>query len=166
MFVKFISFLLFISVLALLASQLRSPEYPVIDDDLIFQRIDGTRQTFSQLKGKPLLVTFWSPTCSICMQEVETWNNIYQQNQAEQQFELLALSMYYDRPDWVIQTSQQKDMSYPVYLDLQNQLAQAFGNIVATPTTFLLDTSGEIIYRHTGKLDFNVIRKKLSQLTG
>ncbi len=166
MFIKFLSFLAIISAVALLTFQLRSPNYPDIDDNLIFQRIDGTRQTFKEFKGKSLLVTFWSPTCSICMEEVEAWNNLYLRNQADHPFELLALSMYYDRPDWVIQTSQQKDMRYPIYLDLQNQLAQAFGNIVATPTTFLLNSSGEIIYRHTGKLDFDVINKKLTQLTG
>ncbi len=166
MLVKIISFVVLISALAVLAFQLHSPDYPVIEDNLIFQRIDGTRQSFKDLKGKPLIVTFWSPTCTICMHEVGGWNALYQKNQADHPFELLALSMYYDRPDLIVQASQQKGMSYPVYLDLQNQIAQAFGNIVATPTTFILDTSGDIIYRHAGKLDFELIAQKLSQLSG
>lgn len=166
MFTKFLSFLILISMLAVLIYQLRSPDYPIIDDNLLFQRIDGTRQTFKELTGKPIVITFWSPTCSICMQEVEAWNALYKQNQLNNQFELLALSMVYDRPDMVIQASQQKGMTYPVILDLQNQLAQAFGNIVATPTTFLLDTKGRITYRQTGKLDFELIAHKLSQLAG
>jgi thiol-disulfide isomerase/thioredoxin len=166
MFAKFLSFLVIIAALALLAFQLLSSDYPEIDDNLLFQRIDGSKQTFKELKGQPLAVTFWSPTCTICMHEVKDWNTLYQQNGKDYQFELLALSMYYDRPDMVIQASQKKGMTYPVYLDLQNQLAQAFGNIVATPTTFLLDASGVIIYRHTGKLDFQLLAEKLSQLTG
>lgn len=166
MFAKILSFVVLISALAVLAFQLRSPDYPVIEDKLIFQRIDGIRQSFEELKGKPLIVTFWSPSCLICMHEVEAWNTLYQQNQANHPFELLALSMYYDRPDLVVQASQQKGMNYPVYLDLQNQLAQAFGNIVATPTTFIIDSSGGIIYRHAGKMDFELIAQKLSQLTG
>jgi peroxiredoxin len=165
MFVKFIAFLILISALTLLALKLRAPDYPVINDGLLFQRIDGAQQSFAELKGKPLLVTFWSPSCTICMHEVEDFNRLYQQMKGGSEFEMLALSMYYDRPDQVVQTSQQKSMQYPVYLDLKNQLAKAFGNIVATPTTFLINASGEIIYRHTGKLDFNFLTRQLSQIS-
>lgn len=165
MFVKFIAFLLLTSTLVLLALQLRSPDHPVIHDDLLFQRIDGIQQTFAEFKGSPLLVTFWSPSCSICMHEVEDLNNLYRKFNGGTQFELLAPSMYYDRPDQVVHTSQLKGMQYPVYLDLNNQIAQAFGSIVATPTTFLFNAGGEIIFRHTGKLDFKLLSQKLTQLT-
>ena len=165
MFAKFIAFLLLISALVVLALQLRAPQYPVIHSDLLFQRIDGTQQTFADHKGLPLLITFWSPSCTICMHEVEDLNQLYTKLEGGTRFELLALSMSYDRPDQVVHTAQVKGMRYPVYLDLNNELAKAFGNIVATPTTFLLNAGGEIIYRHAGKLDFKLLSQKLAQLT-
>ncbi len=165
MFAKFIAFLLLISALIVLALQLREPQYPVINSDLLLQRIDGQQQTFADHKGLPLLVTFWSPSCTICMHEVEELNQLYTKLEGGTRFELLALSMYYDRPDQVVHSAQAKQMLYPVYLDLNNELAKAFGNIVATPTTFLLDAGGEIIDRHTGKLDFKLLSQQLTRLT-
>ncbi len=137
-----------------------------LDDDLVFQRIDGTEQTFQQLKGKPLLVTFWSPSCVVCMDEVDDFNQLYRNHAGGSEFELLALSMSYDRPDWVIETSRQAGMLYPVYFDLQKNLASAFGDVMATPTSFLLDRDGRIVYRHSGRLDFSLLGQKLTELKG
>ncbi|MDJ0833868.1 MAG: TlpA disulfide reductase family protein [Gammaproteobacteria bacterium] len=137
-----------------------------LDDNLVFQRIDGTKQTFQQLKGKPLLVTFWSPSCAICLKEVDEFNQLYRSHAGGSEFELLALSMYYDRPDWVIETSRESGMQYPVYFDLQKQLSSAFGDVRATPTSFLLDRDGRIVYRHSGRLDFSLLEQKLTDLIG
>ena len=163
---KLITFLLISVLLAGVVYAISQPSYPELSEKLIFQRVDGTRQTLQELKGKPLLITFWSPTCKICMQEVEHFNQLYALHQGGDKFELLALSMYYDRPDWVIQSAEKFNMQYPVYFDLQKKLSKAFGNIVATPTSFLLNSSGEIIYQHVGRIDFSIIHKKLKQLIG
>ena len=152
-------------VLAALVGMARMGGDP-LDDDLLFQRIDGTEQTFQQLKGKPLLVTFWSPSCVICMDEVDDFNQLYRNNAGGEEFELLALSMSHDRPDWVIEASHKAGMLYPVYFDLQKNLASAFGNVIATPTSFLLDRDGRIVYRHAGRLDFSLLEQKLTALKG
>lgn len=165
MFTKFIALLFFIAVLTAVLLNLKQQAFPELADSLVFQRIDGVKQSFKVLKGKPLLVTFWSPNCVICMQEVKDLNRLYTNHQGGKKFELLALSMYYDRPDRVIQTSQQSGMKYPVYFDLQKTLSRAFGNVVATPTSFLLNPRGEIIYRHEGRQDFTLIDQKLSEIT-
>jgi peroxiredoxin len=166
MFVKFLAFLGFITAGIAISLQLSSHGYPIVDGNLKLQRVDGVNQQLKDFRGKPLLVTFWSPNCVICMQEVDSLNQLYTTANAGKNFQILAFSMYYDRPDWVIQTQQQKAMQYPVYFDLNKKISRAFGNTVATPTAFLLDADGQIIYSHAGRLDFNSIAHKLSQLTG
>jgi len=166
MFTKIISLLLFLAVLTGVWVHLNKQSYPQISDKLEFQRIDGVKQRFAELKGKPLLITFWSPSCVICMREVEDFNRLYQQNNGGKDFEILALSMYYDRPDWVLQTRIKSGMTYPVYFDLQKNLSSAFGHVVATPTSFLLDHNGQVIYHHVGRLDFPTLKNKLKQLIG
>jgi cytochrome oxidase Cu insertion factor (SCO1/SenC/PrrC family) len=166
MFVKFLAFLaIIVAAIAITVAQ-PGESYPAIDNALPLQRVDGVRQQFGDFKGKPLLVTFWSPTCVICMAEVNDMNQLYQTANGGSDFELLAFSMYYDRPDWVMETRQQKAMQYPVYFDLEKKLSRAFGNVVATPTTFLIDARGQIVYRHAGRLDFDLLAQKLSQLAG
>ena len=166
MFVKFIAFISLIFALLLISHQISSSAYPEIEKNLVLQRVDGVQQQLNDFIGKPLVVTFWSPSCAPCMHEIASFNELYQHHQGGKDFELLALSMYYDRPDWVLQTRQQQGMLYPVYLDLQKQLSRAFGDIVATPTTFLLDATGQVIYQHTGRVDFAYLSQKLSELTG
>ncbi len=163
---KLITFLFFLTLLLGLNWLGRQQGYPELSDNLMFQRIDGTLQTMKELKGKPLLVTFWSPSCVICMQEVEELNHLYTELQGGKNFDLLALSMYYDRPDSIVESSTQSKMLYPVYLDLQQSLSKAFGNVVVTPTSFLINSSGEIIYQHVGRLDFSFINQKLKALIG
>jgi len=163
---KLITFLVIFTLLAGLGWFYQKPDYPELSDKLIFQRIDGTLQTMKELKGKPLMVVFWSPSCVICMQEVEELNHLYTELQGSKKFDLLALSMYYDRPDSVVESSTHAKMLYPVYLDLQQSLSKAFGNVEVTPTSFLINSSGEIIYQHVGRLDFTFINQKLTELTG
>lgn len=169
--IKTKTFTLLISLILIVLSiiiivQLQQQIYPTLSAQLSFQRIDGVTQSLADLQGKPLLVTFWSPECVLCMAEVTRLNQLYTDVQGGEKFELLALSMYYDRPDRVIESSQQSGMIYPVYFDLQKTLSNAFGRIVATPTSFLIDTEGKIVYRHAGVLDFTLIKQKLQQLTG
>lgn len=163
---KFVAFLLFTGMLFALLWNVNLQTYPRISDDLIFQRVDGVKQSFAEFRGKPILVTFWSPNCVICLSEVDEFNKLYQQNQGGTKFELLALSMYYDRPDWVLDSSHKAGMKYPVYFDLQKKLSKAFGNVVATPTSFLIDKQGEIIFRHSGRLNFSLIQQKLLHAIG
>lgn len=166
MFPKFVAFILFVLVLVALTWKLAQQAYPAIPDSLLLQRVDGLKQTFGELKGKPILVTFWSPNCVICLSEVDELNALYERNQGGTKFELLAPSMYYDRPDWVIDSSHKAGMKYPVYFDLQKNLSKAFGNVVATPTSFLINSQGEIIYRHSGRLDFLYLQQQLKLAIG
>lgn len=163
---KIITILLISASLAGLLFALNKTTYPELPSDLVFQRIDGEEQTLQEMKGKPVLVTFWSTNCPLCIQDIGLLNRLYAKHQGGEKFELLAPAMFYDRPDSILEISTKNNMQYPVYFDLQKKLSNAFGNIVATPTSFLLNSSGEIIYYHTGRLDFPVIDKKLTQLTG
>ena len=159
-------FLLLVAVLVSAFYVSAPARFPSLADGLVFQNIDGQQQHFADLRGKPLLVTFWSPSCVICMHEVPDLNQLYQVHRGGEAFELLGLTMSYDRPDVILQTRQRAGMQYPVYLDLHNELASAFGDVTATPTSFLIDADGEIVYRHSGKLDFTLLNDKLKKLIG
>ena len=151
-------------VLAVVVAVAQRQSHPQIDDTLAFQRVDGALQQYADFRGKPLLLTFWSPSCVICMHEVKQLNALYQQG-GGLDFELLGVSMAYDRPDHVLEARTRTAMAYPVYLDLYSHIAEAFGRVTTTPTSFLIDADGQIVLRLDGKLDFRLITKSLNQLT-
>lgn len=151
---------------ALLLIFLLSKPTPAISADLQFQRIDGSKQAFESFHGKPLLVTFWSPTCRVCLKEVPHINQLYRDYGSGEKLEILGLSMYYDRPDLVIETAREHGMIYPVYFDLDKNLSKAFGDVRATPTSFLINSNGEIINSQIGKLDIDQLKNQINNLLG
>lgn len=163
---KFLISAFFIAIIAGLLTYVLKRGSPQIPGNLVFQNINGEKLRFENLAGKPALITFWSPSCIICLKEVEHFNRLYVENQGRTGFNLLATSMFYDRPDWVIKTSREAGMQYPVFFDLQKDISNAFGGIVATPTLFLVDDQGGVVLQHQGPLDVEQLEHQLSKLTG
>ncbi|RCS57120.1 TlpA disulfide reductase family protein [Parvibium lacunae] len=120
---------------------------------LTYTTLSGSPLSTASLRGKVYLVNFWATTCTTCvaeMPELVTTFNKYQ----PQGFELIAVAMQYDRPDYVVSFTQQRQLPFTVALDTQGQAAEAFGQVVMTPTTFLVDKEGRILKRYLGKPNF------------
>ena len=59
---------------------------------------------------------------------------------------------------------QQHEIPYTVALDLDRSVARAFGNIRATPTSFLVAADGRIALQHTGMLDMEELQDRIAEL--
>jgi peroxiredoxin len=137
---------------------------PRIDANLKLQPTDGAMQSWSELRGRPLVVSFWATSCVICMHELEDWKAFYSEQQGGLRFELIAVAMSHDRPDDVIKVQRSQDLNYPVYFDLTQDIAQAFGGVIATPSVFVIDRDGTVVERFIGRVDFDRLRQELDQL--
>ncbi|HEC12397.1 MAG TPA: TlpA family protein disulfide reductase [Acidiferrobacteraceae bacterium] len=122
---------------------------PTIDITLL----DGKILSLKDLRGQPVLVTFWATTCIGCRREVPHLIALYNKYQP-QGLEIVAIAMYYDPPAQVLTFKQQKNLPYTVALDLKNEAAQAFGGVRLTPTTFVINKKGRIVFQKIG--EFNV----------
>jgi len=78
--------------------------------------------------------------------------------------EMVGVAMPFDRPDNVVKVSRGEGLPYPVALDLNGELARAFGGIAATPTSILVDGSGMIVLRRQGPLDVALLEAQIGQL--
>ncbi len=67
--------------------------------------------------------------------------------------EVIGVAAPYDRPDNVVTLARREAIPYPVALDLTGALAQAFGGIQGTPTSFLIGPAGHVRLRTLGPLD-------------
>ncbi len=143
---------IFITTLWLLHSKFdRAP-------DLIFTIIDGSQIELKTLHGQPVLVTFWATTCKICVKKMPQLQTLYKEL-APKGLEIIGIAMAYDPPNRVLEMTEQKQISYPVALDIDGTLARAFGNVSYTPTTFLIAPDGTIVKHKTGELNINRIRQ-------
>jgi peroxiredoxin len=81
-----------------------------------------------------------------------------------QGLETLAVAMEYDPPAYVMQFARTRELPFRVAMDHGGALAQAFGPVQLTPTTFVVNKKGEIVKRYIGEPDFPAFQSLLSQL--
>ena len=115
--------------------------------------IDGRSFDSTAVEGRPVLVTFWSTTCLVCLREMPDLEAFYRRL-APHGFEIIAVSMPWDPPDEVVRLARARGLPYPVALDVNGAIASAFGDVSVTPTHFLIDPGGEVALHRTGALDF------------
>jgi peroxiredoxin len=130
-----------------------------------FNTIDGEVISSAQLHGRLTLVNFWATTCSVCVQEMPHVVQMYRDFH-ERGFDVMAVAMPYDRPDWVLDYRQRHALPFKVAIDFDGKVNRAFGGIEATPTSFLIDARGTIVQRIVGAPDFVELRKTVATLLG
>jgi len=125
-----------------------------------FTTLQGEALTTAGLRGKVVLVNFWATDCIPCIEEmpriVETYNRYHAQG-----FETIAVAMSYDPPNYVLAYAEKNALPFKVALDVSGQLAQSFGNVRATPTSFVIDRRGNIVAHYVGEPDFVRLRALL-----
>ena len=152
-----------IFALAALLAWLLPSQQPDPPGELKFTLLDGRTLTLAELRGRPVLVAFWATSCAPCVEEVPDFIQLYR-DYRPRRFELIAVAMPYDPPLHVQKFVQQHDVPYPVALDLPGEAAKVFGGVDFIPQAFLLNTSGEIVYRQVGKLDLERVQRLLEAL--
>ncbi len=113
----------------------------------------GEKITTADLRGRVVLVNFWATDCVICVKEMPQIVSTYERFRA-QGFDTIAVAMRHDPPNYVLAYVARNALPFTVALDPLGELAQAFGGVRATPTSFLLDRRGNIVWRITGEPDF------------
>ncbi len=131
--------------------------------DVTVATLKGDKLSLSQLHGKVVLVNFWATSCTTCVGEmpkmVETYNTF-----APRGYEMVAVAMDYDRPDYVLNYATRNNLPFTVALDLKGDAAQAFGGVRLTPTSFLIDKKGRIVQQYLGVPDFPKLHALVDQL--
>ena len=138
---------------ALTAFALRDDGAPNVFPPVSISTINGRSFDAASVEGRPVLVTFWSTTCAVCLREMPDLESLYRRL-SPRGFEVIAVSMPWDPPAEVVRLAQARALPYPVALDVDGAIGRAFGNVSSTPTHFLVGPGGDIAWRRTGGLDF------------
>jgi peroxiredoxin len=128
-----------------------------------FTTLKGERLAINELKGKPVLITFWATDCPSCIEEIPDFIALYQQFN-KNGLQIIAVAMPYDPPSRVQTLARERQLPYAVALDLDGSLVRAFGDVQLTPTTFLIDRRGVIVMHKVGTVDLVSLKALLAQL--
>jgi peroxiredoxin len=130
--------------------------------DVTFTNLKGEKISSQSLRGKVVLVNFWATSCSTCVAEMPSMMATYDKFH-DKGLEFVAVAMSYDRPDYVVNYAETRKLPFHVALDLKGQIADAFGDVKLTPTTFLIDKDGNIIKRFIGQPSFPELHALLAK---
>jgi peroxiredoxin len=129
-----------------------------------FQTLTGQSIKLANWQGHPVIVQFWATSCVTCIQEMPQWVEHYPRWHA-QGLEMVAVAMNYDNSNYVHELAQRYQLPFHVVHDTDRnanqQLAQAFGGVNLTPTSFVIDPSGRIAKRYIGTPDFSELETLL-----
>ena len=95
-----------------------------------------------QQAGKVVIVNFWATTCTTCKKEMPKMVEMYQQYHPKG-VEYVAVAMQYDNPEIVKNYTAEKQLPFLNVWDSDGKIATAFGEIIGTPTTYIIDKNGK-----------------------
>lgn len=122
-----------------------------------FMTLNAEKLSLQTWRGKPVLVTFWATDCQSCLKEIPTLVSLYE-NYHSHGLEMLAISMYYEPPNHLVEFNKNTPLPYSLTLDIDANIAKAFGGVKVTPTTFLLNAKGNIIWQKVGLFEFSELQ--------
>jgi thiol-disulfide isomerase/thioredoxin len=122
--------------------------------------------TMQQLRGKVVLVDFWTYTCINCIHVlpyVESWNQKYK-DQGLQVIGVHTPEYPFERNTDNVKTAIKRlGVTYPVAQDNHNATWNAYDNQY-WPAFYLIDKKGHIAYTHFGEGDYDETEAKIKSL--
>ena len=79
-------------------------------------------------------------------------------------YETVAVAMQYDPPSYVVNFAETRKLPFKVAIDNTGAVAQAWGDVKLTPTTFVVNKKGEIVKRYVGAPNFDELHKLIEKL--
>lgn len=149
-------------VAAVAAAAFLLPLHVTPAPQVTFVSLKGERVATAPASGKVMLVNFWATDCSVCIREMPDLVRTYEKYR-ERGLEVVAVAMRHDPPNYVIRYADANRLPFKVALDPMGEHAKAFGGVRATPTTFLIDSRGNIAERIVGRADFGKLNALIEE---
>jgi cytochrome c biogenesis protein CcdA/thiol-disulfide isomerase/thioredoxin len=141
----------------------RAPDFAGID-----RWLNSRPLTMSQLRGKVVLIDFWTYSCINCLRtlpHVEAWDRLYRRDG------LVIVGVHTPEfafehvPSNVEAAAKRLGVDYPVALDNDYGTWNAYGNQY-WPAKYLIDRSGHVRYAHFGEGNYDITEENIRSLLG
>jgi len=128
-----------------------------------FVLLDGSRTTSQDMRGKVTLVNFWATSCTTCVAEMPEIVATYDKFKGKG-YDTIAVAMSYDPPSYVVNFAETRKLPFKVAIDNTGAVAQAWGDVKLTPTTYIVNKKGDIVKRYVGAPNFEELHQLIEKL--
>ncbi len=115
--------------------------------DFTLNDADGNAVSLGDLKGQVVMINFWASWCGPCRQEMPLLEQIHRKYEPLG-FTLLGVNVEENSADGQA-FLKDRPVSFPVLYDPENGVSQLY-DVVAMPSTVLIDRRGNVRYLHHG----------------
>ena len=130
-----------------------SPETGKTASDFSWYNSEGKKVSLTSLRGKTVLINFWATWCGPCKEELPDVEAISKQLSSKG---LVVVGVSEDNGDSVLADvshfAATHGLTYQIVVD-NTDIANAYGNINAIPTSFIIDKDGKIVDQWVGLRD-------------
>ena len=123
--------------------------------------LNGKMVSLSELRGKVVMLDFWSSWCPPCRREAPALARVYREYEGRN-VEFVGVAIW-DDPGDVGRYAQEFDLPYPNVLDEKGQIAINYG-VSGIPEKFFIDTRGILVRKFVGPMESEDLRVTLDQL--
>ncbi len=118
-----------------------------IAPDFALKSHNGENLRLSELRGEVVMINFWASWCGPCRQEMPLLEELYSEYQPLG-FTILGVNVEEDSSKAKAMLSE-IPVSFPVLFDTRSQVSKLY-DVVAMPSTVLVDRDGNVRYLHHG----------------
>jgi thiol-disulfide isomerase/thioredoxin len=126
---------------------------PMFLPDSPFLDMDGKKRTLADFRGKPVLVNLWARWCAPCIVELPSLQDMAKRYAGK--IEVVAIAMEQGKePKDIADFLEKRSLGdFAGYLDKNGEFATKLG-LRGIPTSFLLGSNGQILYRFEGDAEW------------
>ena len=124
--------------------------------------LNGKPFTFSNLKGKVVILDFWATWCPPCRAEIPHFKSLYSQYKGDG-LEVIGIALDQGGANVVRPFAEDFQINYPILIGNQ-RVTEDYGGIRGIPTTFIIDRQGRIVEKFVGYRDKEVFESVIQDL--
>ena len=145
-------------------SQEETAEYADAPDFTVWDQ-EGTQTSLKEiLEGKPAVINFWTSKCPPCREEMPDFEELYQELKDHVQFIMVdGIGCMGETEESGRAYVEEQGFSFPVYYDKEMDAVITYG-IQAFPTTYILNSNGELVTGGSGMISKATLQELLNEV--
>ena len=126
------------------------------------QDLNGKNVSLADFRGKVVVLDFWATWCPPCVKEIPHFVELHEQYK-DKGVEIVGISLDQAGVSVVKAFVQKYQINYPILMT-DGKVDKAFGGILGIPTTFVIDSVGNIRQKYVGYRDKAVFETDIKTL--
>ena len=123
-------------------------------NEMQVEDLEGKQLKITEMLGKPIVINYWATWCIPCREEFPDFEKVKKQFEGKVVFLMVS-----DEKNTKIQDFKDKNPYSFTYL----KAVKGFEDINSRPVTFIYDKNGQLIEKHVGTMDKDVLLKILNK---